>query len=152
VQGKLYTTSLPGVLTLCSHGESNSVYIWLLKTTCFWRGPPEEMVRANFGTWTSGQVTSASQIYVVSTHREIAKYEQLYMGNMYFILLPHSQALTNFSKLAVQRAGWEPGDEWPMLKYWCTTSGKISSASYPGPLTPPAHFAAQEIVGRWMEK
>ena len=77
----------------------------------FLTDPPEEMVRANFGSWTPGQVTSASQIYVVSTRREIAKHEQLYMGNMYFVLLPHSQALTSLSKLAMQRAGWETGDE-----------------------------------------
>ena len=96
------------------------------------------MVRAKFGSWTPGQVTSASQIYVFSTRREIAKHEQLHIGISYFILLPHSQALTNFSSLAVQRAGWEPGNEWFMLKYWCTTSGKTSLASYPGSLTPPA--------------
>ena len=77
----------------------------------FLTDPPEEMVRANFGSWTPGQVTSASQIYVVSTRREIAKHEQLYIGISYCILLPHSQALTSFSSLAVQRAGWGAGDE-----------------------------------------
>ena len=156
-----------------------SIYgYWKSHVSNFLTDPPVEMARANFGSWTPGQVTSASQIYVVSTCREIAKHEQLHIGISYFILLPHSQALTSFSSLAVQRAGWEPGNEWFMLMCWCTTSGRTSLASYPGPLRPPAlcctiickwwkgvawieasrtgrglvgpSLAAQKIVGEWM--